>query len=158
MKTGWLHSLAIVFLTCVGAAASLTISGNTADCVGGTRYHPAGADVYFFDATKSSELISVLKALAEEPNPNDSASVERFFAQYGHLTRLVKTSKSLAHTKSDKDGNFKISISVMPESLILLGYAESTDGPPGYAYLEVKPKRTSGPLILDFAHGNCGTR
>ena len=108
MKTA-LILITAACLTAVGSAAQADISGITADCVGGKHLSPAGVDVYAFDAAKVPELLNLLKTLAtDEPNPNDSRSVQSFFQRYDRLAQLIKTSPKLAHGKTDKSGRFKL--------------------------------------------------
>jgi hypothetical protein len=145
-------------LTSSGNATQLTVSGVAADCVGGKRLNAMGIDVYALDAAKTPELLNLLKALAnEEPNPDDSRSVQRFFERYDRLARLIKTSPKLAHTKTDKSGRFSLAASGNATNLIVVGYAESADGPPSYAYAQATAgSQSAASLILEFTHGHCG--
>ncbi len=68
----------------------------------------------------------------------------------------MKASRTLVHTKSDGNGSFKVDLPDGPESLLVFGYAESVDGPPGYAYTRLRPNAPTTAVILDFTHGHCG--
>lgn len=139
-------------------AAGVVLTGVTNDCVGGKHSYPAGVSIYVFDPAKSPELDNVLKELATspEPNPDDLAAVERFFAREERLLRLVKTSKRLASTKSGPAGRFRVELPNAPDNLIVLGYAESVDGPANYASSQGKAATLSqASIVLDFTHGHC---
>ena len=157
MKTA-LILITAACLTAVGSAAQADISGITADCVGGKHLSPAGVDVYAFDAAKVPELLNLLKTLAtDEPNPNDSRSVQSFFQRYDRLAQLIKTSPKLAHGKTDKSGRFKLTPTGNTGEVVVVGYAESQDGPPNYAYATAPAASRPVPsLVLDFTHGHCG--
>jgi hypothetical protein len=94
---------------------------------------------------------------AGDPDPARSKSVEEFLAREDQLARLIKTSRKLAYAKSDRNGSFRVEIQATSPSVIVFGYAQSEDGPAGYAWSRVRVKEavTSG-VILDFTHGHCG--
>jgi len=147
-------------LTSSGNATQLTVSGVAEDCVGGKRLNAMGVDVYALDAAKTPELLNLLKALAnEEPNPNDSRSVQRFFERYDRLARLIQASPKLAHTKIDKSGRFSLSASSNATNLIVVGYADSADGPP--VTLMLRPQRVASrphPSFLISHMGIAGSK
>jgi hypothetical protein len=112
----------------LSASAPVLVDGSVIDCTGGQKHTLAHVDVFALDA-KTPQLISLLRAAEQQPNPDDPASVSKYFSQYERLTRLLKSARRLASAKSGASGEFKLTLSPRPESLVLIAYAEGVDGP-----------------------------
>lgn len=142
------------------AQSGAVLNGAVVGCFSGKRYQPEGVDIYVFDAQESSAIISLIKEVDAHPEPDgdprDPVAVKRWTDRYDRLGELVKKSSRLAHTKSGKGGLFRLEVRGSVDSVVVVGYAESVDGPADYAHAQVKIGRPTVTVQLNFDPGSCG--
>ena len=145
------------FLASVSAYGqeAVTIVGQTHDCFAGKIIHPAKVDIYFLDPVRSSEVMAILNDMEKQmPHGNDT-NLEAFFASYERLISAVRKTASLAHVRSNQDGNFKVDYLNLKlnTKIIVFGFAETEDDSVYYAYEPLTIHSGQNVATLDFYKG-----
>lgn len=142
------------------SGAGTIISGVTRDCFDDKEYHPEQVDIYFFDAANSPRLMGLLDDLTRRETRLTPDNIDPFLEVYQRLVRLVRSSKPLAHTKSDHNGSYRATIPSSVAKVIIVGTAEREDEPYYYASLRLDVKAQSQhSVVLDFVRKkDCAAR
>jgi hypothetical protein len=99
MKILWL-TLALAISVVPGITVGVSLTGQTIDCLGGSRYSLANIPVYAFNAGKSDKLNDLILA-ADMPVASDDIEVaKRAWNSSEQLVRFAKTAPRLARTVS----------------------------------------------------------
>jgi hypothetical protein len=153
MKILWL-TLALAISVVPGITAGVSLTGQTIDCLGGSRYSLANIPVYAFNAGKSDKLNDLILA-ADMPVASDDIEVaKRAWNSSEQLVRFAKTAPRLARTVSKRDGSFTMDLPSFAGDLIVFAWAPSDEGPKfNYAYARVKSKGLASPIIVAFTAG-----
>lgn len=134
------------------------ISGSSADCFAGTPYSPGNVEIYLYDASAAPEIVNELHRMQALAVRNDAPSRQRIFDSYNHLLHLVRVTKALQQTRSNRSGAFSFNPIPTGLSVVVLGIAPREDEPVFYAYREIKVLKSGHTsVVLDFMQGEkCG--
>ena len=137
----WICAALLFFAVCSAAPIRATVAGSTSDCFAGQTRRVPGVEVYTFP--KSPQLAGRIDAVLEATDAN-------IFDRFDRLLRFVRTSKALAHVKSDNNGLFRAEVAADDE-LIVLGYLETEDNPLYWMHRYVRVDRQSSVSVaLDY--------
>lgn len=126
---------------CNAVSPRVVIVGTTLDCIGGKAHHTVGVEVFVFP--RSPTLTNLIGGVTKATDQN-------VFDRFGKLIKYVKGTRALAHTKSNRDGSFRVEIPDQ-DKIIVLGYLETEDDPFYWMHSDIDiAHRSSVSITLDY--------
>jgi hypothetical protein len=133
------------------AEAALVVKGVASNCEIKNALLPF-MDVYIFDSAKVPRLVRLIKTLDTRKEDPGGKLFPQWFAE---VKKLVKGTKPLVHTKTNRAGSFKTEIPRV-QNIVVFSYADLDDVPFYYAYRRVAISgRSSIDIVLEFGNDSC---